>query len=115
MGNTAVDYNTAKTTCAQAGGHLPYFTSNSEISAYNAQLSRTEWLGIEKQNGNWVDLTGALVTTFVWDMGEPNNGGGNENCVETDSWGFWNDVDCASLKLFSCYFESVVALHDDCS
>ena len=38
-----------------------------------------------------------------WDGGDPNSGGGKENCVIMGSTGGWHDVSCQSLRSFVCY------------
>ena len=38
-----------------------------------------------------------------WGSGNPNNQGGNENCMEMNpTFGGWNDLHCNNVKRFVC-------------
>ncbi len=57
-----------------------------------------------EQEGVWVWLSGSPVPQhFPWSTGEPNNHGGNEDCM-----GIWlsdldvNDVECSTLRHAVC-------------
>ncbi|XP_029112229.1 macrophage mannose receptor 1-like [Scleropages formosus] len=74
------------------------------------------WIGLEKGNSwkwQWSLEERRLYsdgqTEFSnWDSGEPNNHGGNENCVGMRDTGKWNDIPCASKTptgFFICYDE----------
>ena len=117
MGDTPVNWNAAKANCIKAGGMLSYFDNAEELKAYHAvKKYRQEWIGIERKNGNqWFTVAGVESTVFNWNAGEPNNAG-KENCVE--SYGNnnfkWNDHKCEVEKFFSCRFERIVPINEDC-
>lgn len=50
----------------------------------------------------WSDDTCWSYTN--WNVGEPNNGGGNEDCMATagGSTSVWNDLDCALPLPYLC-------------
>ena len=50
--------------------------------------------------GDWVFVDGASVTYANWYPGEPNNYGGNQDCMDFNyqSPGLWNDTGCTSTK-----------------
>ena len=54
------------------------------------------WIGFndEAQEGNFVWYDGRPVTYTNWASGEPNNSGGNEDCVQIFPDGMWNDLNC---------------------
>lgn len=63
------------------------------------------WLGArEKTRGNWRWYHSDKPVGYTnWRVGEPNNGGGDENCAHM-IWVFrweWNDVSC--LKTKACF------------
>ncbi|MBL8945959.1 MAG: hypothetical protein JNK45_22535 [Myxococcales bacterium] len=49
----------------------------------------------------WVD--GGPLSFTAWLPGEPNDGGGDEDCAEMDlAGGGWNDVPCSMVRAFVC-------------
>jgi hypothetical protein len=59
--------------------------------------AKETWIGLHDPDGTrawrWVS-TNATATYTGWRRGEPNNYGGNENCVHTLANGYWNDAPC---------------------
>jgi hypothetical protein len=57
---------------------------------------RTYWIGYRRQwqGGPFAWTTDEKADYVNWHSGEPNNAGGNENCVEVwgDNHGYWNDT-----------------------
>jgi hypothetical protein len=62
--------------------------------------NRNLWLGFhrELQNGRFISMLGEKMNYSNWGPGQPDNGGGQENCVDiwsngsgNDGKGFWND------------------------
>ena len=48
----------------------------------------------------------ATFTYNNWLPGNPDNGyGGNENCLEINYQGHWNDAECKELKQYICEME----------
>lgn len=57
------------------------------------------WIGLERKAADskfyWIDGTPLEGHFSAWDGREPNNSGGNENCVHMNkSVGRWNDIRC---------------------
>jgi len=103
-----------------AQGYLATITSSGENSFIQTKLSGDAWLGasddsrfLGEGNWSWVDgpesgdnfctgdnncvpNDGSYVN---WAGGEPNNSGGNENCMETYiTNGTWNDLPCSATN-----------------
>ena len=63
------------------------------------------WIGINDKNveGEFVYASSREeVTVTDWYTGEPNNYGGNENCVHFDYSEIWNDDRCSKKHSFIC-------------
>ena len=96
--------------CQREGGHLAS-VSTSDIDDYINQGFEshnldTVWIGgtdVEEEGTcKWADCSPWNYT--LWGHGEPNNLGGDEDCLEqiNDSAGRWNDDDCPLKKAFVC-------------
>ena len=56
----------------------------------------------------WLWMTSKTTFTYNnWLPGNPDNGyGGNENCLEINYAGHWNDAECKELKQYICEMEA---------
>jgi len=121
--NDAVDWNTAKYKCKEAGGVLAYFENPSEYDQFSRQMElagSNEWLGIERSSSDgWSTAKGTKNMFFLWmtaadkqrlgfkGTDEPSNMGGKENCVEYRGiHKKWNDVPCENKNRFACRFDT---------
>jgi hypothetical protein len=88
---TAV-WTTARTNCANMGGHLVTITSSGEQSFIFGKWP-SGWIGLtdEVTEGTWRWVTGESYSYSNWNSGEPNNAG-NEDYVQFVSNGRWNDL-----------------------
>ncbi|XP_058870501.1 C-type mannose receptor 2-like [Acipenser ruthenus] len=59
------------------------------------------WIGLFNEPWKW-SHQGDNYTFHTWSNGEPNNLGGNENCVAMSKTGGWNDSPCNNQKSFFC-------------
>ena len=93
-------------------GHLATITSQAEndfiTSNFLAEAPSPAYCGgyqppgSGEPNQGWLWVTGEPWDFENWDVGEPNNFGGNEeDCVELYSTGVWNDATNSSGR--SCY------------
>ncbi|MGH0171465.1 UNVERIFIED_CONTAM: hypothetical protein FKN15_061219 [Acipenser sinensis] len=63
---------------------------------------KTFWLGLFNEPWKW-SLQGDSYTFQTWASGDPDNRGGNENCVVMDKTGGWYDTACStSCPSFCC-------------
>ncbi|XP_037608451.1 C-type lectin LmsL-like [Sebastes umbrosus] len=100
-------------------GHLVSIHSLDELcqvecAMYNEQIGKAHyWIGLKRtkpmkddddadSNLAWTDATKSHY--FRWAGGQPDNLGGEENCIEMNygEWGLWNDEDCLQRKAYVC-------------
>ncbi|ELK36684.1 Pulmonary surfactant-associated protein D [Myotis davidii] len=103
-------FQEAEQVCAQAGGQLPSPRSAAENEALQhlleaenkgaAFLSMTD----AQTEGSFTYPGGKPLVYSNWAPGEPNNNGGNEDCVEIFTNGKWNDKSCGEKRLVICEF-----------
>ncbi len=93
------DYKTwteAKVDCENRDGYLVTITSSEEndfVSSLMESIDSNEiWIGFtdELNEGDWQWVTAEEVTYSNWNLGEPNDAGG-EDYAEMSKGGFWND------------------------
>ena len=112
----AMNWTAAEDFCQQAGGHLASVPSSSTNDYIWEGANRTSldltWLGgndiLEEGVWKWLDCTPWEYT--FWYPGEPNNGGGAEDCLHAYGTGniwdreprTWNDVPCGRELGFVC-------------
>jgi hypothetical protein len=102
----------AKLQCQQTGFTLVKVDSAQE-DAFLYQTSRDlghadSWLGLNdlRTEGQWVWADESAVAYQNWDNGEPNNGGGNEDCgallMSAGRESRWDDRPCDRAYHFIC-------------
>ena len=106
----------AQNDCCARGGELAV-PENSDINDKIYQVLKTRnigtvWIGVHRDNNdNFITVSGANVSYTNWYPGEPNNAGGNEDCVKMMNivnWntnygaaaGRWNDAPCTYSKTY---------------
>jgi len=101
-------WTTARTNCANMGGHLVTITSSGEQNFLYA-LWPSGWIGLtdEVAEGTWRWVTGETYSYTNWNNGEPNNSG-NEDYVQFVSNGKWNDLNNNSSLAYVLEFEYLV-------
>ncbi|KAL7405292.1 hypothetical protein ABVT39_026739 [Epinephelus coioides] len=92
--------------CVQRGADLMIINSKEEQN-FTGQYQKIMWIGLtdRETEGVWKWVDGTLLTTSFWRSEEPNNNGGNEDCVETndnDHRKMWNDASCEAKKFWIC-------------
>ncbi len=101
-----VPYANASSTCNMVGGNLVTVNNAAENLALANWLNENEtiWLGLNDiaEEGAWRWVSGSTYTSAFWASYEPNNSGGNEDCAEMHSNGYWNDVDCNTVQFPAC-------------
>ncbi|XP_069835331.1 mannose-binding protein C-like isoform X2 [Dendropsophus ebraccatus] len=106
------NFENAQKTCREAGGALATPRSAAENIATQEILhtkgeSSKAFLGISdlQVEGIFRYITGEKIIFTNWNLGEPNNSKDNEDCVEIQDNGKWNDIPCNLLRLVICEFQ----------
>ncbi len=82
--------------------HLAIITSADENTFLRDTFNSLGWIGfsdhLDENTFRAVvgPETGSVISYTAWASGEPNNGGGNEDCVVFRNGGTWNDVPCGA-------------------
>ena len=104
----------AKAICEALGGHLATST-NAEKNAFLVSLigNNTVWLGgsDEETEGTWKWISGEEWNYTNWNSGEPNNSN-NEDYVELQSSGGWNDNKATTSHDYVCEWDYVLDEND---
>ena len=92
----------ANNECKRLGGQLATIELLSVnqffFRNYRQSQKLNVWIGLTKCNSRWCHPDGSASAFRRWNSGEPNNVGGNENCVEMWNNGYWNDAPCATQR-----------------
>jgi large repetitive protein len=108
--NLARNWNTADAYCDTYGYDLLTIDNATENawadSTADTYSTGKWWVGLNdiSSEGTWVWDDGTAVSYTNWHSGEPNNSGGNEDCVQLNRFTdqSWNDEPCGSAFRFVC-------------
>ena len=95
-------WSQARAECQQRSGDLAVIDDADENAALAAQGTNTPgalgswYIGLSDLalEGSFVWLDGIPAVFTSWNLGEPNNVGGLENCAVLPNTGLWNDEPC---------------------
>ena len=106
------DWDNAEKKCVQEGAHLASLFSDEEASfvrcLQDASSTHETWIGGKRSGNSFLWIDGSDFDYYNWKTGQPNNQGGNEDCIMVYSdpgqdWHEkWNDVPCDVKKNFVC-------------
>jgi len=89
--------------CANLGGHLVTITTAAEQEFVAGLTLQPIWIGALQGPSegpfNWV--TGEQGTYSFWAEGQPDNENDGD-CLEMESGGAWNDLNCGERRYFLC-------------
>jgi hypothetical protein len=104
------DWDRASEVCALLGASLATINTGVEnldigYAAYDYS-PEAWWIGFNDRasEGHFTWQSGLWSPFTMWNFGEPNNWGGNEDCATTNYplIGWWNDSPCSDLLPFVC-------------
>ncbi|KAH8391826.1 hypothetical protein KR215_005259, partial [Drosophila sulfurigaster] len=102
-----VNWYKAVNNCRKMGGYLLNIESSTEMDLFAALYpSDSLWTSLNRYclagNREFISIvTGEPLPYARWDLGEPNNFGGREYCLELKQYKF-NDAVCANEQKFAC-------------
>ncbi|XP_073730767.1 uncharacterized protein [Misgurnus anguillicaudatus] len=78
--------------CRERGADLIIINNKEEQDFIKNAGIQHIWIGLSDSDddGKWKWVDNSTLTTSFWKSGDPNNHGGNEDCVETESTGNTN-------------------------
>ena len=98
-------WNEGRQECRYRGGDLAVpisLETNFQIYQYIKKVGGdiAVWIGVHRDERKKFITTGGVRVSYAnWYTGEPNNAGGNEDCVEMHALGSkagrWNDMPCS--------------------
>jgi len=104
--NVYANWHEANNYCKDRGAQL-ISADNYETQQWVSSLYDKVWIGANDigYEGYWVWADGSPVQNAPWDVGQPNNAWGNEDCAVAN-WshdGLWHDLNCNhKLWKFAC-------------
>nr|XP_033798850.1 pulmonary surfactant-associated protein D-like [Geotrypetes seraphini] len=103
------EYWTARNICFRDKGQIAAprtADENDVLQEIVLKHQKKAFLGMTDigMEGTFQYSLGEEITYANWDENEPNNAHGDENCIELEYDGKWNDVSCSKQKLLICEF-----------
>lgn len=92
----------AESDCESDGGHLVVVDDAVEQAWIDDKAFG--WIGLSDHvvEGTFRTVTGVQLSYTNFKGDEPNNSGGNEDCVEIRTDRLWNDAPCGLVQEFVC-------------
>ena len=116
-----MDWNSAKSTCEALGSDLAVLNSEAKLrdflaSAAAAYKADNLWIGLHRDPTHklsWLWVGGLQVTFAAWDISQPGNQQGVEDCgVLRISSEKWHDDLCMVRLGYICEISGKYNLHD---
>jgi hypothetical protein len=97
-------------------GHLVTITSQPEqefVASLTKNYGSRFWIdGERNSNGGFSFMSGPDAGSDVihtnWEAGQPNNNGGDQDCLELGETGLWADWSCGENRGFVVEYEACV-------
>lgn len=103
--SSATTWNSAQAYCRQYFIDLPMIENSAENNAViSAKPASAEvWIGLYRVPWTWSDKTQSSFRIWQSDAVYPNNYGGNQFCMATNTVPEWDDSNCQSEMPFICH------------
>ncbi|CAL1543038.1 unnamed protein product [Lymnaea stagnalis] len=102
-----VSWFQARLICKDMSAELVSIGSDDENGYVTTMLSRSPvdsfWIGLndlEQGSYSWTDISPIVFVS--WGLHQPDDAYGGEQCVETNSYGQWNDQYCQEKRGYVC-------------
>ena len=100
-------FKDSQTACRDlhSGAHLAIPRNAAEQKMLLSLTSGDFWIGVvraEQGKPGFVDVNGGVLVWEDWNVGEPNNAGGDEDCTEVWRNDNWNDQGCSDEREAIC-------------
>lgn len=107
---TPIGWQEARAACQQRAADLVILEQLDEHQLLLQQLDvpggARWWIGLHDRDvegaHTWVDGAPLVQSSAKWDVGQPDNYNGNEDCVELQTEADWNDLRCDIKRGFLC-------------
>ena len=108
---SAATWTAGSSACNSYGYELVTINDSAENSwvdtTADSYSTQKWWMGLNDRasEGSFVWASGESVTYTNWHSGEPNNGGGNEDCAQINRFHpslTWNDEPCSTSFRYIC-------------
>eukprot|EP00092_Neocalanus_flemingeri_P051027 GFUD01059185.1.p1 GENE.GFUD01059185.1~~GFUD01059185.1.p1 ORF type:complete len:185 (-),score=27.51 GFUD01059185.1:286-840(-) len=101
-----LNWEDAELVCERRNSWLTSVHSAAENTFVANLQGNSAWIGgFRKPNDLtpfWAWIDGSSLDYTNWNVGEPNDGYGAEDCVEIKDTGKWNDIRCTNIKPYVC-------------
>ncbi|KAK3526086.1 hypothetical protein QTP70_014651 [Hemibagrus guttatus] len=106
-GKTSMNWSDAQQYCRRYYRDLATVTTAEENQRLYALMGNivSAWIGMyrgKKYVNIWLWSDQAPSSFFQWNIYQPSNNMGNQDCVEMEPGG-WNDQFCSANRIFVCY------------
>ncbi|XP_051749100.1 uncharacterized protein LOC127512338 [Ctenopharyngodon idella] len=109
--NESKSWSESRQYCRDRGADLVIINTEEKQRSISSFIKERVWIGLSdiENEGNmtWVDNSTLKQGLFrFWYGGEPNNAGGDEDCVELmplNTINNWNDLPCSEKRKGICY------------
>ena len=117
VSSSTYTFEEAQDYCLSMGMHLASIHSEDEnIEAVTLSAAYTPvWIGgysVDQTNYDFTWTDGSQWNYTNWNTNEPNDWGGNEDCVQLLSSGLWNDKACSTSLNALCRVPGTREIYD---